>query len=70
MLRKPAHPLVVIVSGSGRLDLDRAIFRTPEVGVVIITTESGQDELVKEGANRLGSIQVRALEAGRWQHRS
>jgi len=63
LLRKPAHPLIVIVSGSGRLDLDGAIFRTPEVRVVIITTESGQDELGKKGANRLGSVQVRALEA-------
>src|SRR5215468_5632705 len=31
VLDKPPHPLVVIVSGSGRLDLKRAIFRTPEV---------------------------------------
>lgn len=63
VLSKPAHPLVVIISGSGRLNLDGAIFQTPELRVVIITTESGEDELVQTGASRLGSVQVRALEA-------
>jgi riboflavin biosynthesis pyrimidine reductase len=63
VLRKPAHPLVVIISGSGRLDLDREIFRTPEVCVVIITTPSGQDRLVKAGATGLAAAKVRTLEA-------
>ena len=63
VLRKPAHPLVVIISGSGRLDLDREIFRTPEVCVVIITTPSGQDRLVKAGATGLAAVKVRTLEA-------
>jgi hypothetical protein len=31
---KTAYPLVVVVSGSGRLGLERAIFRTPEVRTV------------------------------------
>ena len=30
ILQKPEYPLLVIVSGSGRLELERAIFRTPE----------------------------------------
>ncbi|MGI0134630.1 MAG: dihydrofolate reductase family protein, partial [Candidatus Micrarchaeaceae archaeon] len=29
VLRKPEYPLLVIVSGSGKLDMERAIFRTP-----------------------------------------
>jgi riboflavin biosynthesis pyrimidine reductase len=62
VLRKPKHPLIVVVSGSGALELDRAVFRTPEVRTIVITTPSGKDALVKAGASRLGSIAVHALE--------
>ena len=62
VLRKPAQPLLAIVSGSGRLDLDRAIFRTPEMLVLIITSTAGRDELVKAGVIGLASVQVRTLE--------
>jgi hypothetical protein len=40
-LRKPQNLLPVIVSGSGKLDLARAIFRTAEVQTIVITTLSG-----------------------------
>src|SRR5262245_59577773 len=40
-LLKPHNPLVVIVSGSGKLDLERAIFRTPDVRTLVITTPAG-----------------------------
>jgi riboflavin biosynthesis pyrimidine reductase len=63
MLRKPEQPLLVIVSGSGRLDLDRAIFRTPEMRTVIITSTAGSDELLKAGAPELPSVQVTTLES-------
>lgn len=61
VLHKPEHPLVVIISGSGRLELERAIFRTPEVRVVVITTAAGQDELAKAGATRLGWVEILTL---------
>ena len=61
-LHKPKYPLIVVVSGSGALELDRAIFRTPEVRTVVITTPSGKEALAKAGASRLGSVAVHALE--------
>ena len=65
VLHKPEYPLVVIVSGSGRLELGRAIFRTPGVRTVVITTSAGRDELERAGATKLGSVQIHAVEASR-----
>jgi riboflavin biosynthesis pyrimidine reductase len=59
VLKKPPNPLVVIVSGSGKLDLARAIFRTPEVRTLVITTPAGRDELAKAGA----SVEIQAMNA-------
>lgn len=36
---------MVIVTASGAVDLDRAVFRTPGVNALIITTERGRDRL-------------------------
>jgi riboflavin biosynthesis pyrimidine reductase len=58
---KPEYPLLVIVSGSGRLELDRAIFRTPAMRAVVITTSAGRDELTRRGAATLGSVEIHAL---------
>lgn len=63
VLHKPEYPLVVIVSGSGRLELGRAIFRTPGVHTVVITTSAGRDELARAGAAKLGSVQIHAVDA-------
>lgn len=63
VLHKPQNPLVVIISGSGRLELERAIFQTPEVPTVIITTPAGRDRLAKAGVTKPASVEVRALEA-------
>jgi len=63
VLHKPAYPLVVVVSGSGKLELERAVFRTPEVQTVVITTPRGRDELVKTGASSFSSIEIHALDA-------
>ena len=63
VLQKPEYPLLVIVSGSGRLELERAIFRTPGVRSVVITTSTGRDALVRAGATKVPSIQVHALDA-------
>jgi riboflavin biosynthesis pyrimidine reductase len=60
-LHKPEYPLLVIVSGSGKLELERAIFRTPAMRTVVVTTPAGRDELTRRGAAALGSVEVRAL---------
>ena len=63
VLRKPEYPILVVVSGSGRLELERAIFRTPGVRTAVITTPAGSDVLVKAGATKLPSVQIHALDA-------
>jgi riboflavin biosynthesis pyrimidine reductase len=60
---KPEYPLLVIVSGSGLLELERAIFRTPPVRTVVITTSAGRDELTRRGATTLGSVEIHALDS-------
>ena len=63
VLHKPEYPLLVIVSGSGSLELERAIFRTPGVRTVVITTSAGRDALARAGATKLPSVQICALDA-------
>src|ERR1700722_12190968 len=58
---KPEHPLLVVVSGSGKLELERAVFRTPAMRTVVITTPAGRDELTRRGVAALNSVEVRAL---------
>ena len=60
---KPEYPLLVIVSGSGLLELERAIFRTPAIRTVVITTSAGRDELTRRGATTLGSVEIHALDS-------
>jgi len=62
VLQKAGHPLLVIVSGSGRLDLDRAIFHTPGTRVLVVTTESGRRHLASIGVKALDSTVVAALD--------
>jgi len=62
---KSKYPLLVIVSGSGQLELERAIFRTPAIPTVVITTSAGKDELTRRGAAKLGSVEVHALKSSR-----
>jgi riboflavin biosynthesis pyrimidine reductase len=61
VLHKPEFPLLVVVTGSGRLELERAIFRTPGVRTLVITTSAGRDELTRAGATKLGSVEIQAL---------
>jgi riboflavin biosynthesis pyrimidine reductase len=63
VLHKPEYPLLVVVSGSGRLELERAIFRTPGMRTAVITTSAGSDALVRAGATKLPSVQIHALDA-------
>jgi riboflavin biosynthesis pyrimidine reductase len=61
-LKKTAPPLQVVVSGSGRVELTRAIFRTPGIRTLIVTTQAGRDLLAASGAGSLVSTEVRSLE--------
>jgi len=61
-LKKTAPPLHVVVSGSGRVDLTRAIFRTPGIRTLIVTTPAGRDLLAASGVGSLVSTEVRSLE--------
>jgi riboflavin biosynthesis pyrimidine reductase len=61
VLRKPEYPLVVIVTGSGELDLASAVFHTPQTRVLILTTEQGKGTLAHSGSEALASVEVKAL---------
>jgi riboflavin biosynthesis pyrimidine reductase len=61
-LKKTASPLHVVVSGSGRVDLTRAIFHTPGIRTLIVTTQAGRDLLAASGVESLVSTEVRSLE--------
>ena len=62
-LIKPEYPLLAIVSGSGQLELERAVFRTPAMRTIVITTSVGRDELARRGAATLNSVEVHALDS-------
>jgi riboflavin biosynthesis pyrimidine reductase len=42
--------------------MGRAVFRTPEVRTVVITTPSGREALVKAGISRFRSVAIHALD--------
>jgi riboflavin biosynthesis pyrimidine reductase len=63
VLHKPEYPLLVVVSGSGKLELERAIFGTPGVRTVVMTTPAGRDALTRAGATELPSVQIHALDS-------
>ena len=60
-LNKLVPPLNVIVSGSGAVDLQRAVFHTGAVKTLIITSPRGGERLAKSGV-ALTSAEVRAIE--------
>src|SRR5579871_916849 len=61
VLRKPEYPLVVIVTGTGGLDLASAVFHTPRTRVLILTTEQGKRRLSQSGSEALASVEVKVL---------
>ena len=63
ILKKPPNPLNVVVSGAGHLDLNRSVFHTSGIDVLIITTELGRHRLIGEGVGRLPSTRIRELPA-------
>jgi riboflavin biosynthesis pyrimidine reductase len=62
VLHKSEYPHLVIISGSGKLELCRAIFQTPGMRTVVITTPAGSDALAKAGASKLPAVQIYVLE--------
>jgi riboflavin biosynthesis pyrimidine reductase len=61
VLRKLEYPLVVIVTGTGGLDLVSAVFHTPRTRVLILTTEQGKRRLSRSGSEALVSVEVKVL---------
>jgi riboflavin biosynthesis pyrimidine reductase len=61
VLGKPEYPLVVIVTGTGGLDLASRVFHTPRTKVLIVTTEQGKQRLSQSGSGSLASVEVKAL---------
>lgn len=58
-LGKRGPPLMVVVSGSGRLDLGLPVFASGEMQALILTTTAGARRLRKSGAP--GSVEIRAV---------
>lgn len=63
ILGKKKPPYSVIVSGSGIVDLDRRMFRSGEVRIVILTTGKGAERLRGAGAASLPATDVLAVES-------
>jgi riboflavin biosynthesis pyrimidine reductase len=60
--KKSAHPLNVIVTGSGHINLAERVFWTTDVRVLILTTARGQAHLLRQHAPALSpTTQVRIL---------
>jgi riboflavin biosynthesis pyrimidine reductase len=62
VLNKPEPPLTVIVAGGGAVEFRRAVFRTPGVRTLIITTPNGKERLEGSGLESLPSVETRVLE--------
>ena len=63
VLKKSEPPLNVIVAGSGTVDLQKAVFHTPEVRAIIITSPNGSERLASNGLESLPSVEVRVLDS-------
>jgi riboflavin biosynthesis pyrimidine reductase len=61
VLGKPEYPIVVVVTGTGGLDLSSAVFHTPRTRVLILTTEQGRQKLLQSGSEALSSVEVKVL---------
>jgi len=67
VLHKPEYPFLVVVSGSGRLELERAIFRTPRV------RDGGHHNLSRQGypcEGRRYEIAIRSDTSSRFEQRN
>jgi len=59
---RPKHPLNVVVSGTGRVDVTRAIFHTPDVKSLIITTGEGRRRIDEACAGAHCSVEARVID--------
>ncbi len=64
MLGKPASPLNVIVSGSGRVDLGLPVFTSGEAPALIVTTTAGAKRLRQQRAPEAVEIRATRSSAG------
>ena len=69
LLYKPIHPLNVVLTGTGQINLDEPTFHTPDLPTLIITTEAGSERLNRDHGAALAMTQVRTTgESGKWVH--
>ena len=61
-LGKRGPPLMVVVSGSGRLDLRLPVFASGEMRCLIVTSAAGEKRLRRSGAP--ASVEIRAVRGG------
>jgi len=61
-LRKDASPLMVVVSGSGRIDLSLPLFTSGEMRSLIVTSVAGARRLRMQKAS--GYVEIRAARGG------
>jgi riboflavin biosynthesis pyrimidine reductase len=59
--KRVKNPLNVVVTGSGNVDVTRAIFHTPGVAALIITTAGGKQRIDQACTAAHCSVQVRAI---------
>src|ERR1700729_50285 len=57
VLGKPEYPLVVVVTGTGGVDLASAVFHTPRTRVLILTTERGKRRLSQSGVEGIAAVE-------------
>jgi riboflavin biosynthesis pyrimidine reductase len=63
VLKKSEPPLNLIVAGSGIVDLQKAVFQTPGVRTIIITSPKGRERLTSNGLESLPSVEARVLDS-------
>lgn len=59
-----SRPLLVIVSGTGTLDLSRAVFRTPQIETLVITSRAGKHRMDAQCTDAQGPVKTRMLGGG------
>lgn len=62
VLGKRHPPRAVVVSASGDVELNRAVFQTPGLPALILTTKRGRDRLTRAGINKLASTELIVLD--------
>jgi riboflavin biosynthesis pyrimidine reductase len=60
---RAVHPLNVVLTASGRIDLQEPTFHTPDLTTVIMTTEAGLERLKHDHGRALKKIPVRTAGA-------